>query len=70
MKKELSWISARRGRVTNVVLTQKGKGVVQQFRNKIEKRWGYLLTKMPVEVGETVLNALKRMTKGFSDGSL
>ena len=57
-------------RVTNVILTKKGKGIIKQFRTKIMKRWQYILTKMPIEVGDTVLQTLKRMTKGFKDGSL
>jgi len=57
-------------RVTNVMLTKKGKGIVQQFRNNIRKRWQYILMKMPLEVGESVLNSMGRLTKGFRDGTM
>ena len=57
-------------RVINVSLTQKGKGIVQKFRGNIEKRWKHILSNMPPEVGETVIQTIRRITKGFSDGTI
>ena len=57
-------------RVIHVALTKKGEGIVGQFRDNIRKRWQYILSKMPVEVGETVVGIMTRLTKGFKDGAL
>nr|CAI78510.1 hypothetical protein [uncultured bacterium] len=57
-------------RVVNVSLTDKGRKVVHKFRRNIEERWQQILKNMPVEVGETALETIKRITKGFSDGTI
>ena len=57
-------------RVVHVVLTPKGVEVVQQFRKNIKDRWDYILSKMPVETGATVLQIMRKLTQGFSDGLL
>lgn len=57
-------------RVTKVFLTVKGKKVAVKFREKIKTRWEYILSKMPGDVGGTVLGVMKRITKGFTDGTM
>ncbi|HLF18563.1 MAG TPA: MarR family transcriptional regulator [Candidatus Omnitrophota bacterium] len=57
-------------RVVNVSLTVKGKGVVDKFRGNIEKRWKHILSNMPVEVGENAIQTIRRIAKGFSDGTI
>lgn len=57
-------------RIKMVSLTAKGEKVVAQLRINIKKRWEYILSKMPVESGETILGIMKRLTQGFKDGSI
>lgn len=57
-------------RVKNVVLTDKGKKLTKKFRENIRKRWSYILSKMPIETGETVVKTMTKITKGFKDGSI
>jgi len=57
-------------RVKNVVLTRKGEGIVQQFRNNIKKRWQYILSKMPVEMAEVLVTIMTKITKGLTDGKI
>jgi len=57
-------------RVKNVVLTKKGRNIVSQFRHNIMKRWQYVLTKMPVEMAKTQIKIMRKMTKGFQDGTI
>lgn len=57
-------------RVKNVVLTKKGTGIINQFRRNIMKRWQYILSKMPLEMARTQVNIMRKVTKGFTDGSL
>ncbi len=57
-------------RVKNVILTLKGEAVIKKFRGNIKKRWEYILSKVPVELGETIVGMMKRMTQGFKDGTI
>lgn len=57
-------------RVTNVILTKKGEGIVFQLRENIRKRWEHILSNMPDEVGGTVIETVKKITKGFKDGTI
>lgn len=57
-------------RIKNVALTLKGERVVREFRDNIKKRWGYILSKMPIETGENVLTIMKKITQGFKDGTI
>lgn len=57
-------------RVKNVVLTKKGKGLVSQFRNNIRKRWRYILSKMPLQMAQTQVHIMRKITKGFIDGTI
>ena len=57
-------------RVTNVEITAAGKGIVMQLRSNIQKRWGYILSKLPEEQGEIIISMVKNITKGFLDGTI
>ena len=57
-------------RVKNVVLTKRGEKTLVQFRSNIEKRWAHILSKMPLEMAETVKVILMNTTKGFKDGTI
>ena len=57
-------------RVKNVILTKKGQKIVNQFRTNIRKRWHYILTKTPLNMAETLVIILGRITKGFKDGTI
>lgn len=57
-------------RVTNVVLTARGVRLVGQFRGNIRKRWQYILSKTPPEMAEALVNIMRKITKGFKDGTI
>lgn len=57
-------------RVTNVVLTARGVRLVEQFRGNIRKRWQYILSKTPLEMAEALVNIMRKITKGFKDGTI
>lgn len=57
-------------RVTNVVLTARGVRLVDQFRGNIRKRWQYILSKTPLEMAEVLVNIMRKITKGFKDGTI
>lgn len=57
-------------RVTNVVLTARGVRLVDQFRGNIRKRWQYILSKTPPEMAEALVNIMRKITKGFKDGTI
>lgn len=57
-------------RVTNVQLTKKGDGLINRFRGNIRKRWEYILSKMPVEMAETQITIMRKITEGFKDGTI
>lgn len=57
-------------RVTNVALTAKGVKLVNQFRGNIRRRWQYILSKTPLEMAEVLVNIMRKITKGFKDGTI
>lgn len=57
-------------RVTNVVLTARGVRLVDQFRGNIRKRWQYILSKTPLEMAEVLVSIMRKITKGFKDGTI
>lgn len=57
-------------RVINVVITPQAKKVANQFRKNIKQRWAYILNSLPPEDREGPLNMLKKISKGFTDGSI
>lgn len=57
-------------RVTNVALTARGVRLVDQFRGNIRKRWQYILSKTPLEMAEALVNIMRKITKGFKDGTI
>ena len=57
-------------RVTNISLTKKGESVVKEFRRNIESRWGYVLSKLPPATQENLIQVLRNITKGFTDGTI
>ncbi len=57
-------------RVKNVVLTKKGDLVLENFRSNIFKRWQGILLKMSLKDAQSMVNTLKGIIKGFSDGSI
>ncbi len=57
-------------RVTNVVLTARGVRLVDRFRGNIRKRWQYILSKTPLEMAEVLVNIMRKITKGFKDGTI
>lgn len=57
-------------RVKNVILTGKGIKIVSQFRRNIEKRWRYILSKMPLEKAGMLVDIMRKITKGLSDGTI
>lgn len=57
-------------RVTNIALTAKGEALVKEFRTNIEKRWGYVLKKLPSGTPENLIQVLRTITKGLSDGRI
>ncbi len=57
-------------RVTNVVITPEAKKIANQFRKNIKERWAYILNNLPAEDREGPLNMLKKISKGFIDGSI
>jgi DNA-binding MarR family transcriptional regulator len=57
-------------RVTNIQLTKKGKKIAHKFRGNIKKRWEYILAKLPPEIQEGPVNLIRRLTQGFTDGTI
>ena len=57
-------------RVVTIILTNKGIEVAKRFRMNIMRRWQFILSKLPAQEGENILNVLKKITKGFLDGSI
>jgi DNA-binding MarR family transcriptional regulator len=57
-------------RVKNVVLTAKGQKIINQFRVNIRKRWQYILSKTPLNMAETLVIIMQKITKGFKDGTI
>ncbi len=57
-------------RVTNISLTAKGESLVKEFRANIEKRWLYVLNRLPSDKQESLIQVLRHITKGFSDGTI
>ena len=57
-------------RVTNISLTVKGEALVKEFRNNIEKRWQYVLNRLPSGTQESLIQVLRHITKGFTDGTI
>lgn len=57
-------------RVTNISLTAKGEALVKEFRSNIEKRWLYVLNKLPAGTQEGLIQVLRNITKGFTDGTI
>ena len=55
-------------RVTHIILTHKGKKVVQHFRENIMTRWQYILKNLPAEMQEGPLFMLRQITQRFIDG--
>jgi len=53
-------------RATDIILTEKGKRIVDQFRSNIRQRWQFILTKLSEGEGEEVLKVLLRITKAFT----
>ena len=59
-------------RVKNVYLTERGKDIVNQFRENIRKRWEYILSQKPdaLEGMAAAMTTMKGITKGFQDGTI
>ena len=57
-------------RATNIVITNRGVKVVTHFQSNIRQRWEFILSKLPESEGEEVLKVLRRITKGFVDGTI
>ncbi len=57
-------------RVSYLYVTNNGKKITKQLRANIEKRWGYILSKLTVDQGETIIGMMRRLTKGFKDGTI
>ena len=63
-------ISKEDRRVKIVKLTQKGQNLIKKFRANVKKRWEYILSKMPEQMGATQVQIMRRITSGFKDGSI
>jgi MarR family transcriptional regulator, organic hydroperoxide resistance regulator len=57
-------------RIKNVILTKKGLRIIDQFRRNIMKRWQHILSKMPLEMAQTQVNIMHKITRGFIDGAI
>ena len=57
-------------RVTNVVITKKGKAVIGELRKNIQKRWGYILSRLSDKEADQVISMVRRITQGFLNGTI
>ena len=57
-------------RVTNIVLTRHGVGVVRRYRKNIMLRWQYVLSRLNTKDRKDIIRILKHITQGFADGSI
>lgn len=57
-------------RAVNIILTKRGIGVVRRFRLNIMNRWETILTKVPTQDQESLIGLMKKITKGFINGSI
>ena len=56
-------------RATSVVLTQRGRKVVEQFQLNIKQRWQFILSKLTESEGDEILRVIQRIVKGLGDGT-
>jgi DNA-binding MarR family transcriptional regulator len=63
-------VSTEDRRVSHLFVTSAGNKIVKQLRSNIEKRWGYILSKLKVDQGETIIAMMRNLTKGFKDGTI
>ena len=57
-------------RAVQITLTKKGVKIARQFHFNIMRRWEFILSKLPQGEGEEILKVLRRITRGFTDGTI
>ncbi len=57
-------------RVTNIILTRRGRAVVCRYRKNIMLRWEYVLSKLDKKDRLDIIRILKHITQGFNDGTI